>query len=85
MAAEPPPNALPQRADEAQCRVFHLFWRGWHFLGHPQEARMAAYEDDELCPEQQQHAEDKSSADGGDDDGAVRCGLVGNEYDGGAL
>ena len=46
---------------------------------------MAAYEDDELCPEQQQHAEDKSSADGGDDDGAVRCGLVGNEYDGGAL
>ena len=43
-------HALPERADEAQCRVFHFARRGRRFLGHPHETRMAAREDDELRP-----------------------------------
>jgi hypothetical protein len=47
--------------------------------------RMAAREDNKLCPQQQQHANGYCSGGGGDGDGAAGCGLVGNEDSGGPL
>ena len=69
-------EAPPRKANDPQCWVGHLARCCRCPLGHPHVTQVAAREEHELRPQQQQHANRDANGGEGEDEGVERGSLM---------